>query len=152
VSRKPTRAGKAKSAKPRAVKRPPEIPAAKWRAYSPSYQKRMAGFYKLHPGAPQYRARGKQAGESLTRKARLEARVEALAARQAYRGERQGAADADTLADKYRALIRAEGEGAFGRMERLIFARQPGQGRITSQELGFNWEDYDGNESELFYN
>jgi hypothetical protein len=153
VARKPTRASAAKPARAAAVKRPPEIPAAKWKAYSPSYKRRMAGFYKAHPGAPQYRARGKQAGESLTRRQRLEARIAALAERQSYRGQRYGSRDAEDIAESFRALIRGEGERAFGDLERAIAARRKGDGRIdTADMFGWEWADYDGEASELFYN
>lgn len=142
----------APSRKTAAPKRPPEVSAAKWRGYSASYRKRLAGFYRKNPGAPLYRARGKQAGESLTRRQRLEERIAALSERQSYRGGRYGARDAADIADSYRALIRDLGEGAFGTLERTIAKRQKGEGRITADELGFDWSDYDGDDSELFYN
>lgn len=134
------------------MKRPPEVTRAEWAKWSPGYRKRAVGFYKNNPGAPRYQMRGKRAGESLSRRQRLDARIEALAERQSYRGQRQGARDADAIADSYRALIRAKGQGAFGKFERIIFNRKKGDGRITSAELDFEWSDYDGDESELFYN
>jgi len=135
-----------------ALKRPPEVTRAEWAKWSAGYRKRAVGFYAKHPGAPRYQMRGKQAGESLTRRQRLEARIEALAERQAYRGGKHGARDADEIADSYRALIKANGERAFSRMERVIFNRQKGDGRITSEDLGFEWSEFDGDDAELFYN
>jgi hypothetical protein len=143
----------AKRAPTPAPRRPPEVSAAKWQGYSPGYRKRLAGFYKLHPGQPLQRARGKHEGEAAERRRRLEARIEARAERQSYRGGNYGARDAGEIAESYRALIRAEGQGAFTALERLIDARQKGAGRIDTQsELGWDWADYDGEISELFYN
>jgi hypothetical protein len=127
----------------------------------------MAGFYKAHPGAPQYRARGKQAGESITRKAKLDARIEALAERQHYRGQKYGARSVAEIAASYRAVIRDHGERAFGAIERRIAANharwtqhgRPRAGDKTALGLGpedylpddFDWEDYGGEDSEFFY-
>lgn len=133
-------------------KRPPEIPAKQWSKLGKSQRRRYAGFYKKHPGAPLYRARGKGAAEHLTRRQRRQERMEALAERQSYRGHRHGARAADEIMESYQVLVRDRGEAAFGTLERLIRERQKGQGRITSAELGFDWSDYGGDESELFYN
>lgn len=135
-----------------APKRPAEVPAKQWAKLGKSQRQRYAGFYKKHPGAPLYRARGKGKAEHLTRKQKLDERIEALAERQSYRGHKHGARDADEIAESYRALIRDKGESAFGVLERLIRERQKGQGRITSAELGFDWSDYGGDDEELFYN
>lgn len=134
------------------VRRPPEIPAAQWRGYSASYKKRLSSFYRRNPGAPRYLARGKKAGESLSLAQRRAERLEALAERQSYRGQRYGARDADSIMESYRALIADKGWSAFNTLERLIRDRQKGEGRITADELGFDWSDYGGDESELFYN
>jgi hypothetical protein len=136
-----------------APKRPPEVTAVKWKGYSPGYRKRLAGFYRLHPGQPLQRGRGHRAGEAQQRRERLEARIEARSLRQSYRGGNYGARDADEIADSYRRLIREQGEGAFTALERLIDARQKGAGPIdTMAELEWDWSDYDGEDSELFYN
>lgn len=147
----------AKKAAPKKVappRRPPEVSAAKWASWSPGYQKRAAGFYAKHPGAPAYRMRGKGKGEHLTRKQRLEERMEALAERQSYRGGDKGARDADAIVKTYQAIVKAQGEKAFGQLERAIRDRKKGEGRITSAEFGWDWEyaDYDGDDAELFYN
>lgn len=148
---KPT---KSRAKKPAAPRRPPEVSAADWKKWSPSYRKRAAGFYKLHPGAPRYRMRGKGTGEHLTLAQRREERIEAFADRQSYRGELKGADDAGTIADKWRAVIRDHGWSEFNAIERAVRERQKGQGKITTAELGFDWDwdDYDIEDSELFYN
>jgi hypothetical protein len=76
----------------------------------------------------------------------------ALAERQSYRGHGQGARDPDAIVESYQALVADKGEGAFGRLERLIRDRQKGGGRITADELEFDWSDYGGDDGELFYN
>lgn len=141
----------AKKAAP-APKRPPEIPAKQWAKLGQAQRKRYAGFYRLHPGAPLYRARGKGKGEHLTLAQRREDRLLALAERQSYRGERYAARDADEIAASYRALIADRGWQAFNHTERLIRERKKGEGRITAEDLGYEWADYDGEDSELFYN
>ena len=161
-----TRKAAAKSAAKKAApapRRPPEISAAKWKTLSAGYKKRLAGFYRKHPGAPLYRARGKQAGESLSRRERLNARIEAYADRQAYRGRDHGARDASEIAASIRRLIRDHGEGAFGALERAttsahrlyVDAGQPsgGMGGQIPDYYDFEWDwgDYDGEDSELFY-
>ena len=135
-----------------ALKRPPEVTRAEWAKWSPAYRKRAVGFYAKHPGAPRYQMRGKGKGEHLTLAQRREARIEALAERQAYRGGKHGARDADEIADSYRALVAAKGWSAFNTMERVIFNRQKGDGRITADDLGFEWSEFDGDDAELFYN
>lgn len=96
--------------------------------------------------------RGKQAGESMSLAQRREERLEALAERQSYRGERYGARDADSIMESYRLLIVDKGWSAFNTLERLIRDRQKGEGRITADELDFDWGEYDGDDAELFYN
>jgi hypothetical protein len=100
-----------------APKRPPEIPLADWRRLGERQRRRYAGFYRLHPGAPRYRARGKAAGESLTRRERLAQRIAAFAARQEQRSRY---VDADDLAERIQTEIAAKGEGWFGRIERGV--------------------------------
>lgn len=102
------------------VQRPPEIPAAQWAKLGQGQRKRYAGFYKKHPGRPLYEARGKKAGEHLTRKQRLQARLAAFAARQA---RRKGIDAAAFLARLEAAVASPRGEGWFGKYERLISAR-----------------------------
>lgn len=161
MARKPTRASAAKP------KRPPEIKPAQWRKLAPATQKRYAAFYRNHPGQPLYRARGKGAAEHVTRRAKLDARIEALAERQHHRGQRYGSRSAAEIAASYRAVIRDHGVGAFGAIERKIAANharwtQHGRPRATDKgALGltpaeylpddFDWSDYGGEDSEFFY-
>lgn len=114
------KAGSAKKAASAPVQRPPEIPAAQWAKLGEGQRKRYAGFYKKHPGRPLYEARGKKAGEHLTRRQRLQARMAAFAARQA---RRKGIDAAAFLARLEAAVASPRGEGWFGRYERLIARR-----------------------------
>lgn len=170
ASRKGTTTPNAKSSARKAappVRRPPEVSAADWKKWSAAYRKRAASFYRNNPGAPRYRMRGKQAGESLSRRVRLEARIVALAERQHYRGQLYGARSAADIAASYRAVVRDLGEGAFGKLERQINvnhtrwtdAGRPRTGDKTSLGLSpddylpddFDWSDYGGEDSEFFY-
>jgi signal transduction protein with GAF and PtsI domain len=133
---------------------------------SPAYRKRIRAA-AAKAGVPVARFRrdaaliGKARGhaptapgksESQLRRERLNARIEALAERQAYRGRSSAnTREAAEIADSYRALIRDRGQGAFGRLERTIANRRRGEGAITEDELDFDWEDYGGEATELHY-
>lgn len=151
----------------KAPRRPPEVSAAEWKRWTPAYRKRSAGFYKAHPGAPRYQMRGKGAAEHLTRKARLDARITALSARQAYHGKDHGARSAAEIAATWYKVIAREGEGVIARAERqFALAHQAwvedgspwsGKGRggygadlhNFLNEIGYF--DDDGDEAEGFY-
>lgn len=144
--------------------RPPEIPLAKWRKYSPSYKARLAGFYKKHPGESRQKARGKKVKEHVTRKARELALINKWAEEQAYKGFKHGARPAEEIAaDLYRKIFGPEGKGMrwFKLMrERIadlhaawVKAGRPRKGapNALNHNLAVDADDFDMPWPELFY-
>jgi hypothetical protein len=154
--RKSASAGKAAPARKAAPapKRPPQISAAKWKAYAPSYKKRLASGYAKHPLATRQQLRGKHAGEHVTRKQRQEEAVQAWAALQGRRssGPKTGGRDPAEIAASAFALISDKGMKAWREMARETVTRPRGAGQIDTLEMyGFDWGDYDGDDTDLFY-
>lgn len=135
--------------------RPPEVPADKWRGYSPSYRHRLAAFYEKHPGAPLHEARGKRASEHITRRDRENEKIRIFAERQAYRGYTSGARPAAEIQASLQRMRKERGMRAVSALiaenHRLHAARASGAMVKGSYDLEDLAEEYDMPESELFY-
>lgn len=144
-----------------ATRRPPEIPPAQWRGYSTSYKQRLSSFYSKHPGASIQQARGHPKAEHVVRATRLNARIDALAARQAYRASGRGGKSADELAAIFRERIAERGESWLGRLERKLLQLNRewvSRGRpfnyqrnAMHTQLDVEAEDFDLDDDDLYY-
>lgn len=143
--------------------RPPEIPLAKWRSYSPSYKARLSAFYKKHPGESRQKARGKKVKEHVVRKSKELALINKFAEEQAYKGFKHGARPAEEIAADLTDKIFKQGKGM--RWFRLfrehianlhaqwVKAGRPRKGspKALNHNLAVDAEDFDMPWPELFY-
>jgi hypothetical protein len=111
-------------------------------------------------GKTRQEARGHKAKEHITRRDRERARVDAFAEKQAWRGEKRGARDADEIAESLWRGIRAHNFGWFTRLEKHIAQLNAAYKANKSQSLGrdlnadlrqFDLTGYDFDTAELFY-